>query len=143
MRVRCLLALLALSLLTASAMASEPIEFLSEAEANRFSALISELRCLVCQNQSLADSDAPLAADLRAQVLEQIRSGQDDGQIKTFLVNRYGDFVLYRPPLKRNTLVLWLGPLLLLLLGAVVVSVSIGRRSKMAAAEVDEGNSPP
>lgn len=83
----------------------------------RYKALIAELRCLVCQNQSLLDSDASLAVDLRREVLKHIEAGETDTQIIEFLVARYGDFVLYRPPFKLTTALLWLGPGLLLLLG--------------------------
>ena len=85
--------------------------------ARRYESLLAELRCLVCQNQSLAESDADLAKDLRAQVYTLIQSGKKDGEVLAFLVQRYGDFVLYRPPLKTSTYLLWAGPFLLLLLG--------------------------
>ena len=77
-------------------------------------ALAGELRCLVCQNQSLADSHAPLALDLRQQIREQLAQGRSEQQVVDFMVQRYGDFVLYRPPFKGITLLLWFGPLLLL-----------------------------
>ena len=83
--------------------------------------LADQLRCLVCQNQTIADSNAELAVDLRRQIREQIAQGRSDGQIVDFMVERYGDFVLYRPPLKGTTLFLWFGPPLLLLLGIVVL----------------------
>jgi len=90
--------------------------------------LASELRCLQCQNQTLADSNAPLAVDLRQQIRELLAKGQSDEQIKQYLVARYGDFVLYRPPLKSNTLLLWFGPALVLLAGLVALFVTIKRR---------------
>jgi cytochrome c-type biogenesis protein CcmH len=80
----------------------------------RLKSLSAELRCLVCQNQSLADSNADLAIDLRNQVREQIKAGKSDTQIRTWLTERYGDFVLYRPPLKTTTILLWAGPAALL-----------------------------
>ena len=80
----------------------------------RLKKLESELRCLVCQNQTLADSNASLAEDLRREVRDLARSGKDDGEIRAYLVARYGDFVLYDPPLKRTTWLLWLGPFALL-----------------------------
>jgi len=89
----------------------------TQAERERFHALAEELRCLVCQNQTLADSDAALAADLRREVEELMLSGRSDDEIKAYLVQRYGDFVLYRPPLQRNTWLLWLGPFALLVVG--------------------------
>ena len=83
----------------------------------RVSHLSHELRCLVCQNQSLAESNAPLAQDLRNQIREQIAAGKSDQDVVDFMVQRYGDFVLYRPPFKASTLVLWVGPFLFLALG--------------------------
>src|SRR5690606_7171661 len=77
-------------------------------------------RCLVCQNQTLADSNAELAADLRRQVETMILAGRSDSEIKSFLVERYGDFVLYRPPMQQNTWLLWIGPFALLFIGALV-----------------------
>jgi cytochrome c-type biogenesis protein CcmH len=88
-------------------------EFADAAEEQRFKALIAELRCLVCQNQSLLDSDAGLAEDLRRETYNLMKTGRDDTQIVQFLVDRYGDFVLYRPPLKPSTYLLWFGPVLL------------------------------
>jgi cytochrome c-type biogenesis protein CcmH len=84
--------------------------------------LSSELRCLVCQNQTLADSSAPLAVDLRNQVREQLKSGKSERDVIDFLVARYGDFVLYRPPLQANTVLLWLGPFLLLVAGLALLA---------------------
>ncbi|MBL8313023.1 MAG: cytochrome c-type biogenesis protein CcmH [Rubrivivax sp.] len=86
----------------------------------RVNRLAAELRCLVCQNQSLADSHAPLAIDLKNQVREQLAAGRDERQVIDYMTQRYGDFVLYRPPLKPSTLLLWAGPALLLLLGAAL-----------------------
>ena len=93
----------------------------------RVMAISGELRCLVCQNQTIADSNAELAADLRNQVREKIRQGQSDRQIIDFMVERYGDFVLYRPPFKATTLLLWLGPLLLLAGGLAVLFRRLAR----------------
>ncbi len=118
----------------------EPLVFDSPEQQERFNKLTGELRCLVCQNQNLADSDAPLAHDLRDEIFKMMQTGQNDDQIKTFLVERYGDFVLYRPPVKGNTLVLWLAPGLLLSLGAVVIAVNIRKRSKML--DSDPGPAP-
>jgi len=84
----------------------------------RVAALAHELRCLVCQNQTLADSNAPLAVDLRNQIREQLKAGKSERDVMGFMVERYGDFVLYRPPFKASTVALWLGPFLLLALGA-------------------------
>jgi cytochrome c-type biogenesis protein CcmH len=83
----------------------------------RMMALANVLRCLVCQNQTIADSHADLAVDLRRQISEMIAAGRTDDEIKAYMVERYGDFVLYQPPVKSSTLLLWLGPALLVLLG--------------------------
>ncbi|HEV2431235.1 MAG TPA: cytochrome c-type biogenesis protein, partial [Burkholderiales bacterium] len=80
----------------------------------RVSALANELRCLVCQNQTLADSNAPLAVDLRNQIREQLAAGKSEQEVTDFMVARYGDFVLYRPPLKATTVALWVGPFVFL-----------------------------
>ena len=90
--------------------------------------LASELRCLQCQNQTLADSNAPLAVDLRQQIRELLAKGQSDEQIKQYLVARYGDFVLYRPPLQSNTFLLWFGPALVLLAGLAALFWNLKRR---------------
>ena len=94
----------------------------------RVMTLAEELRCLVCQNQTLAESNAPLAEDLRNQVREKMRQGKSDAEVVDFLVERYGDFVLYRPPLKATTLLLWFGPLLLLATGFAVLLRRVRRR---------------
>lgn len=91
----------------------------TQAERDRFHRLAEELRCLVCQNQTLADSDADLATDLRREVETMMLDGRSDDEIKSFLVQRYGDFVLYRPPMQGNTWLLWLGPFALLVIGAL------------------------
>ena len=100
----------------------------------RLKGLAEELRCLVCQNQTIADSNAPLALDLRNQIRQQIAAGRDDDQIRAYMVERYGDFVLYRPPFKAATAVLWLGPLLLLVFGAVSYALIVRRRKAQADA---------
>ena len=86
--------------------------------------LSEQLRCLVCQNQTIAESNAELAVDLRRQVKEQIAAGRTDAEIVDFMIARYGDFVLYKPPFKATTALLWLGPVLLLLIGALVLTRS-------------------
>lgn len=94
-----------------------PFEFKDAAEASRFKALATQLRCLVCQNQTIEDSHAPLAQDLRKEVLRLMREGRTDADIKVYLTDRYGDFVLYQPQVKPSTYLLWFGPLALLILG--------------------------
>ena len=87
----------------------------------RTAALAEELRCLVCQNQTLAESNAPLAVDLRNQMREQLAKGASENEVREFMVARYGDFVLYKPPFKASTAALWLGPFALLLIGIVLL----------------------
>ena len=98
-----------------------PLVFQDRAEEIRFHALVSELRCVMCQNQSLADSDAQIAHDLRREILDLMHAGRSDDEIRQFLVARYGEFVLYRPRVESKTWLLWFGPLLLLLAGGYVV----------------------
>lgn len=93
----------------------------------RAKALQKELRCLVCQGQSIDESNAPLAADLRRLIRQQMQAGQSDQQIKDFLVARYGAFVLMRPPVRQDTLFLWFGPMLLVFTGLGVIGVIIAR----------------
>jgi cytochrome c-type biogenesis protein CcmH len=95
--------------------------------------LAEQLRCLVCQNQSIAESSAELAVDLRRQIRDQLREGKSDREIVDFMVQRYGDFVLYRPPLKTTTLLLWGGPPLLLFIGAMVMIRNLRERRKRVA----------
>ena len=93
--------------------------------------IAAELRCLVCQNQTIADSHADLAIDLRNQVREMLRQGQSEAQILDYMTQRYGDFVLYRPPVKSTTTLLWYGPAALLIGGVLVLIVVLRRRSKL------------
>ena len=106
-----------------------PLQFRDDAEEARFHRLTAELRCVMCQNQSLADSNAQIAFDLRREVLELMREGRSDAEIKDFLVARYGEFVLYRPRMEASTWLLWLGPALLLLVGGYVVARVVRRRA--------------
>lgn len=92
--------------------------------------IAGELRCLVCQNESIAASRADLAVDLRQQIREQIQAGKSDSDIRTYMVDRYGDFVLYRTPLKTTTLLLWFGPMLLLAFGFLVLTITLRRRKR-------------
>jgi cytochrome c-type biogenesis protein CcmH len=105
------------------------------AAERRMMALAAELRCLQCQNQTLADSEAPLAVDLRQEIRELIAKNQSDEQIKAYLVARYGDFVLYRPPVKSKTLVLWFGPAVVLLGGLLALYLALKRRNARLAAQ--------
>jgi len=122
--------LLVLWLTLGIAHAIDPMPFRDAGEERRFAALLAELRCMVCQNQSLADSDAGLARDLRNEVFELMRDGKSDTEIREFLVSRYGDFVLYRPPVKGATLALWFGPVLVLTAGGFVLITTLRRRAQ-------------
>ena len=107
-------------------------------QEQQYNRLIAELRCLVCQNQNLADSNAELAQDLRQEVYEMIQNGASDQEIVNFMVARYGDFVLYRPPFKSTTAFLWIGPFIILILGFVILLVFIRKRKQVGAVELDE-----
>ena len=113
----------------AAAEEARPLADNPQVEA-RLKTLAVELRCLVCQNQTLADSNAPLAEDLRREVREMIAKDMSDREIIDFLVQRYGDFVLYRPPWKATTTLLWLGPFLLLIAGATALVLVLRKRQK-------------
>src|SRR5690554_6083039 len=98
--------------------------------------IAGELRCLVCQNESIAASRAELAVDLRQQIREQIEAGKSDAEIRAYMVDRYGDFILYRTPLKATTLLLWFGPMLLLVFGLLVLAMTLRRRKSLVAHEL-------
>jgi cytochrome c-type biogenesis protein CcmH len=130
--MRWLLVIILLIPSLAAAEEARPLADNPQVEA-RLKALAVELRCLVCQNQTLADSNAPLAEDLRREVREMIAKDMSDRDIIDFLVQRYGDFVLYRPPWKATTTLLWLGPFLLLIAGATALVLALRRRQKKLA----------
>ena len=109
--------------------------FDSDAQEQTFRELTKELRCPKCQNQDIADSNAPIAADLRREIFRMLGEGKDNQQIIDFMVDRYGDFVLYKPALTRKTAVLWFGPLALLVGGLVVIGVIVGRRRRTEQVE--------
>jgi cytochrome c-type biogenesis protein CcmH len=110
----------------------------------RVMAIAAELRCLVCQNQTIADSNADLAVDLRNQVREMLRQGQGREQIVGYMTARYGDFVLYRPPLKESTALLWFGPAVLLLGGLLGLVLVLRRRNRLPAEQFEpEDTDPP
>ena len=123
------LLLVACGLIANAAFAQQDLSDLNPDQADRYDTLIHELRCLVCQNQTIADSTAPLAIDLREQVHKQIASGRSDKEIRGYLTDRYGDFVLYKPPFAARTALLWLGPFALAL-GALIAVVGFTRRSR-------------
>ena len=115
-----------------------PLRFTSPSEEQRFHALVTELRCVMCQNQSLADSNAQIAHDLRREVLALMRQGRSDAQIRDYLVARYGEFVLYKPRIEEKTWLLWFGPALLLLAGGFVVARVVRRHAGGNAVPVDD-----
>jgi cytochrome c-type biogenesis protein CcmH len=102
----------------------------------RYKNLIDELRCLVCQNQNLADSNAELAQDMRRLTYEMVQQGNSEEEVVTFMVQRYGDFVMYRPPFRRSTALLWIGPFIILAVGLLALIVFIRRRNSEPAPEL-------
>ena len=136
-----LLAMLLLSCMwlpSARAVDSEP-PFSNPQLQQRYERLIHEFRCLVCFDESIANSDADLAADFRRQIHAMVADGKSDQQIRSFMVNRYGDFVLYKPPLQPNTWLLWGGPFLLLLIALTALFSILRRRAHMH--DANEGGS--
>lgn len=123
---------------TGGSAAATDAESLAPEAQGRYQRLVNELRCLVCQNQSIAESNAPLAVDLREQVARQLAEGRSDGEIRNYLTARYGDFVLYKPPLRARTLLLWAGPALLLGLGLAIAWRQTRRRPPPAVAAPEE-----
>jgi len=126
-------ALLGLTLCGVARAAIDTYEFPNEGERQRFRDLTTELRCPKCQNQDIADSNAPIAADLRKQIYEQLQQGKSDEQIVDYMVARYGDFVRYKPPVNERTWLLWFGPAALLGFGVLVIGVMVARRRRNAS----------
>ena len=112
-------------------------EFANPEQQQAYESLTSELRCLVCQNQTIADSNAELAADLRRQVYEMLQQGKSRQDIVQFMTDRYGDFVLYNPPFKLKTGLLWIGPIVFLLIGLTAVFLFARRKKASAPVEID------
>jgi cytochrome c-type biogenesis protein CcmH len=108
---------------------------------SKYEQLISEIRCLVCQNQSIKDSNVFLAVDLRNEIRRLLENGRSESDIKKFLVDRYGDFVLYQPPLNEKTFLIWFSPLLLLLAGSIIVIKIIRKRMNLQFDDSDEAPS--
>ena len=130
---------LLLAFLSSFAVAREAMPLAAdEAVEKRMVAISDEMRCLVCQNESLSGSHAELAQDLRAEIRAMIKAGKSDQQIKDFMVDRYGDFVLYRPPVKTTTYLLWFGPFLLLAIAILALINYLRRRG----AQLDHGSEP-
>jgi cytochrome c-type biogenesis protein CcmH len=131
--------LLLIALLPTALPAIDTVEPITDPEQRElYERLTDEVRCLVCQNQTIADSNAPLAMDLRREIREKIEAGQSETEIKTFLTDRYGDFVLYRPRFDGPALLLWLTPALLLLAGAAWLWRIISRRSELPITSDEE-----
>ena len=132
-----LLALLAATIFGAAVVHAqsvfEPRGFASPEHEQRYHTLIDELRCLVCQNQTIAESNADLASDLRREVYRMVEDDRSAEEIAGFMVARYGDFVLYRPPLQERTVLLWAGPFLLAAIGLAMLGVQLRRRRRTAA----------
>ncbi|AHL76159.1 cytochrome C [Stutzerimonas stutzeri] len=124
---------LALCLVGGVQAAIDAYEFKTDAERERYRTLVEELRCPKCQNQNIADSNAPIAMDLRREIYRMVEEGQSNEQVVDYLVARYGDFVRYKPPVNAKTLVLWYGPFALLVLGFGVLAFILIRRRRSAA----------
>ena len=134
---RFLLALAALVLAAAVHAADAPLTAAEPELEKQMLRISAELRCLVCQNQTIADSNADLAVDLRKQVRDMLRQGQSEQQIIDYMTARYGDFVLYRPPVKSSTFLLWFGPMVLMVAGLVTLVLVLRRRSRLGAEHFD------
>ncbi len=113
-------------------------QFETASQEKIYKTLISQLRCLVCQNQTIGDSNAALAKDLRRQVFEMIEKGKTEQEIKTYMLTRYGDFVLYKPPFKLKTGLLWLGPAMFLIIGLIVIFLYSRRKKNQVVAELND-----
>jgi len=131
--LRSLVIALVLAATALPALAIDPMPFTDRAEEVRYQGLLRELRCLQCQNQTLADSDADIARQLRNEVFRMIREGKSDDEIKDFMTARYGDFVLYRPKVGSGTWLLWFGPFVILAGGALALVLHLRKRRAGAA----------
>jgi cytochrome c-type biogenesis protein CcmH len=127
--------LLFLILLSSVANAVDTYQFNNPEKQAAYDSLVSELRCLVCQNQTIGDSNAELAADLRRQVYEMLQQGKSKAEIQQFMTDRYGDFVLYNPPFKAKTGLLWLGPVAFLAVGLLAVFLFTRRKKTVLPAD--------
>jgi cytochrome c-type biogenesis protein CcmH len=137
MMMRCFLLTLLLAFSSVSFSADNAADPVTE---TRLKALSTELRCLVCQNSTLADSDAPLAQDLRNEIRKLMKEGKTDEEIVDYLVARYGDFVTFRPPVNASTALLWFGPFLMLLIGAITLIVVLKKRSAVITPDEEGTN---
>ena len=138
--MKCLAAaLLSLMAVTATAVDTEaPLQTVEQQSLYR--KLLEEVRCMVCQNQNLADSNAPLAQDMRRELRRMVEEGASEADVKQFLLDRYGDFALYRPRLAPNTLLLWIGPGVIVALALGAIAVVIRRRMRMPIPDEDQGS---
>lgn len=118
--------------------AIDTYEFSSKAQGDRYRVLVEELRCPKCQNQNIADSDSPIAMDMRDEIFKKLGQGESDEQIIGFLVDRYGDFVRYKPPVNSRTVILWYGPAALLAFGFLMVAVIVYRRRRGERTEAEQ-----
>ncbi len=130
--------LLALSLSLHAATTLEQFKFDTQRQTDDFRELLGQMRCLVCQNESLAASNADLAQDLREELYEQVASGKSKQDVIDFMVARYGDFVLYKPPLRPSTYLIWFGPILLFVIGAVVLARILRRQTSLPEPTLSE-----
>jgi|TARA_B110000879_G_scaffold117438_1_gene156184 cytochrome c-type biogenesis protein CcmH len=127
---------LSLVLLLAFATSSFANEIVTDSRIDaRLRQLSTELRCLVCQNSTLADSDAPLAQDLRREIRKLMEAGKTDEEIVAYLVERYGDFVTFRPPVNASTALLWFGPFIMLIIGAITLVIVLKKREAILTSE--------
>lgn len=131
-------------LLSAAAAAASGIDsqpaFSDPVLQTRYEQLTHELRCLVCQNETVADSNADLAADFRRQIHDMVAAGKSDAEVRAYMVERYGNFILYKPPLETGTWLLWAGPFLLLLIGLFAVATVVKRRSSLETDSPQQGH---
>lgn len=133
----CLLMLFAISMQASAAI--EAHQFDTDLQRQRYQSFIEEMRCPKCQNQNLAGSDSPISADLRREIYEMIKLGKSDKEIVDFMVDRYGDFILYRPRVTPVTYVLWAAPVALLVVGALVLMMMLRRRRRLVVAQMGQG----
>lgn len=129
---------LSIAFLSSAQASIDTYEFNSQAERERYRTLVEQLRCPKCQNQNIADSDAPISMDMRDEIYKQLKQGQSNEEIVGFLVDRYGDFVRYKPPVNKTTLLLWYGPATLLGLGFLAVAIIVIRRRRTVRAEQEK-----
>lgn len=129
---------LSIAFLSTAQASIDTYEFNSQAERERYRTLVEQLRCPKCQNQNIADSDAPISMDMRDEIYKQLKQGRSNEEIIGFLVDRYGDFVRYKPPVNKTTLLLWYGPATLLGLGFLAVAIIVIRRRRTVRAEQEK-----